>query len=200
MRSKGVGIWDVEGPAWVYKIVKFVPRLALFLSQLKHPLALSLRPSHSPSTCPPSTLPLLPAVRKQDENGTVVMNPGCKYIINDNSVFFCIADNEDQLDEIRREAGREWLRAYDENRSVVCVYECLCVCVCVCERACVRASKRATLVNRGQGTQSSRLDRGGSSGTRCHALSSPCMCVQVCVWVRVIVSHQAACVGVCERG
>ena len=41
----------------------------------------------------------------QDSSGNVVMNPGSKYEISDSSVFFCIAKDEDSLDEIRRDKG-----------------------------------------------------------------------------------------------
>ena len=58
-------------------------------------------------------------IAAQDESGSVVMNPGSKFTIQDNSVFFCIANDEDSLDAIRREEGREWLRAYDQNRTEV---------------------------------------------------------------------------------
>jgi hypothetical protein len=60
-------------------------------------------------------------IAAQDENGVVVMNPGSKYTVKDNSVFFCIANDEDSIDLIRRELGREWLRAYDQNRTDVLI-------------------------------------------------------------------------------
>jgi len=58
---------------------------------------------------------------QDDENGTVVMNPGSKYTVKENSVFFCIANDEDSIDLIRRELGREWLRAYNQNRTNVLI-------------------------------------------------------------------------------
>ena len=44
-------------------------------------------------------------IAAQDSSGNVVMNPGSKYEISDSSVFFCIANDEDSLDEIRRDKG-----------------------------------------------------------------------------------------------
>lgn len=44
-------------------------------------------------------------IAAQDSSGNVVMNPGSKYKISDSSVFFCIANDEDSLDEIRRDKG-----------------------------------------------------------------------------------------------
>jgi len=60
-------------------------------------------------------------IAAQDHNAIVVMNPGSKYIVAETSVFFCIADDEDSLDQsgIRRDEGRVWLKAYEENRKVV---------------------------------------------------------------------------------
>jgi len=58
-------------------------------------------------------------IAAQDDNGMVVMNPGSKYTLRDNSVLFCIANDEDSLDAVRRDAGRVWLVAYEENRAAV---------------------------------------------------------------------------------
>ena len=52
----------------------------------------------------------------------MVMNPGSKYTIQDNSVFFCIANDEDSLDAIRREEGetsRTLIKGVKEVRSAV---------------------------------------------------------------------------------
>jgi hypothetical protein len=43
------------------------------------------------------------------------MNPGTRYVVEDKSVFFCIASDEDTLDHLRRDVGRKWLIAYEQN-------------------------------------------------------------------------------------
>jgi len=43
------------------------------------------------------------------------MNPGTRYVVEDKSVFFCIASDEDTLDHLRRGVGRKWLIAYEQN-------------------------------------------------------------------------------------
>eukprot|EP00960_Hanusia_phi_P050325 760149-Hanusia_phi.AAC.3 len=55
-------------------------------------------------------------IAAQDEDGQVVMNPGSQFIVQDSTVFFCIANDEDSLESIRRHEGRDWLIAYENNR------------------------------------------------------------------------------------
>ncbi|EKX32213.1 hypothetical protein GUITHDRAFT_148767 [Guillardia theta CCMP2712] len=56
-------------------------------------------------------------IAAQDRDGQVVMNPGSRFIVQDSTVFFCIANDEDSLESIRRHEGRDWLIAYENNRN-----------------------------------------------------------------------------------